>query len=269
MRGASRDSFAAAGERLEAMLRDGGDPAALAGDLDAIARLLGHEVSLRRLFTDPSRPSAQRTELVDALLGGKVGAPAQRLFGETVASRWSQPRDLAIAVELLSVQAELAGAERAGELDDVEDELFRFSRIVAGDHDLTAALSARTPVDARAALVDNLLENRATATTRRLAHRLVRDPHGRTVLAGLEEYAVLAADRRRQLVADVRSALPLTEAQHERLVAVLKRLYGRDIHLNVEVDPELIAGVVVRIGDDVIDGSVASRVAEASRRLAA
>jgi F-type H+-transporting ATPase subunit delta len=278
MRGASRDSYAAAGARVNALLNGDGtstlatgtvEAAVLAEDLDAIARLLGHEVSLRRLFTDPSRPPEQRTRLANALLEGKLGVVAQRLFGELVAYRWSQPRDLAIAVELLSVQAELAGAERVGELDDVEDELFRFGRIVAGEHDLAAALSARTPADARTALVDNLLEGRATGTTRRLVHRLVHDPHGRTVLDGLDEYAVLAAERRRRLVADVRSAIPLTEAQHDRLAAVLKRLYGHEVHLNVEVDPELLGGLTVRIGDEVIDGSVASRVAEVSRRLVA
>jgi F-type H+-transporting ATPase subunit delta len=271
LQGASRESLDAARARLDDLLGSGAlDNAAsttLAADLASVAAMLGHEVSLRRLFTDPSRPAAERAELATALLGDKVSASAAATFGELAGSRWSQPRDIATAVEVLAAQVELADAERAGELDSVEDELFRFARIVAAQPTLAEALSERTPRERRLALVRDLLTGKVTAYTERLVEGLVGDPRGRTVVNGLDELAAMATARRERVIALVRTAAPLTEAQRERLTAVLGRLYGRAVHLNVEMDSTLIAGLTVQVGDEVIDGSVAGRLTEAARRL--
>jgi F-type H+-transporting ATPase subunit delta len=270
MRGASRESLAAARESLAALTSvPTTDVTALSDDLASIAALFGAEISLRRLLTDPARPGEQRAALVTELLTGKVGGDAVDLVAGVVRSRWSQPRDLADALDELSVEAELALAERAGSLDAVEDDLFRFGRILAAEPQLANALSDRTPAQQRTGLVDSLLAGKASPSALRLIQRVVGNPRGASVLTGVERLGGIAATRRERITALVTAVVPLTEAQRERLTAILARSYGKQVRLNVELDPALIGGMTVRIGDDIIDGSLATRLAEASRGFAA
>jgi len=270
MRGASRESLAAARESLTALTEvPATDVTALSDDLAAIAALLGGEISLRRLLTDPARPGEQRAALVTELLGGKVGENAVELVSGVVRSRWSQPRDLADAIDELSVEAELALSERAGNLDAVEDDLFRFGRILAAEPELAQGLSDRIPVRQRSGLVDSLLAGKANPSAVRLIQRVVANPRGGSVLDGVERLSAIAAAHRERITALVTAVVPLTEAQRERLTAILARGYGKQIRLNVELDPALIGGLTIRIGDDIIDGSLVAKLAEASRGFAA
>ncbi|HEV2345465.1 MAG TPA: F0F1 ATP synthase subunit delta [Actinocrinis sp.] len=273
MRGASRDSLKQAQESLAALTgMPSTDVTALSDGLAAVGAALDGDVSLRRLLTDPSRDPQQRAALVAALLTGKLGEPVVDLVAGMVRGRWSQPRDLADAVDVLATEAELALAERAGALDAVEDDLFRFGRILAAEPELAAGLSehgfSRHGAAAqRTALVDSLLAGKASPSALRLIRRLVAAPRGRSVVTGVEELSRIAAARRERITALVTAAVPLTEAQRARLSGILARAYGRDIRLNVELDQELIGGMTIRIGDDIIDGSIAGRLAEASRRV--
>ena len=270
MRGASRESLAAARESLTALTEvPTTDVTALSDDLAAIAALLVGEVSLRRLLTDPARPGEERARLVTELLDGKVGENAVELVAGVVRSRWSQPRDLAEAIDELSVEAELALAERAGTLDAVEDDLFRFGRILVAEPELVQGLSERIPVRQRSGLVDSLLAGKANPSAVRLIQRVVAEARGTSVLHGVERLSAIAAAHRERITALVTAVVPLTEAQRERLTAILARGYGKQIRLNVELDPELIGGMTIRIGDDIIDGSLATKLAEASRGFAA
>jgi F-type H+-transporting ATPase subunit delta len=270
MQGASRDSLAAARERLDTLTQDAGvDVVALAEELFPVVRLLDREVSLRRVLSDPAHPGEQKAALVQALFEGRAGEVAIDLLSGLVRSRWSRPRDLADAVEVLAVQSEVVAAERDGKLDDLEDELFRFGRIVAGQPALRAALSdPALPAERKTELLTSLLGGKATASTQRLVIHLAAHPRGRTIESGLEEYARFAAERRERLVALVKVAVPLTEVQKDRLQVALRRLYGHEVHLNVELDPAVVGGISVRIGDEVIDGTIASRLDGARRRLA-
>jgi F-type H+-transporting ATPase subunit delta len=185
-----------------------------------------------------------------------------------VRARWSQPRDLADAVELLAVEALVASAEQAGRLDAVEDELFRAGRMIAGSHQLRSALSDRSaPVQRRVELVDDLLADKVSDETIRLARQAVVAPRGRNLEDALEAYGAVAAERRSRLVATVTAAVPLTEAQRNRLGEILARVYGHQVQLNVQLAPDLLGGLRVEIGDEVIEGSVLSRLADARRRL--
>ncbi len=198
-----------------------------------------------------------------------MGESAIDLVAGMARDRWSRGRDLADGLEELAVRAEVVVAERAGKLDDVEDELFRFGRIVASQPDLRSALtSAQLPGERKAALVDALLAGKVNPVTGRLIGRLVRNPRGRSVERGLEDYARLAAERRARVIALVRVAVPLTVEQRRRLANGLERTYGHQVHLNVEIDPSVIGGISVQVGDEVIDGTVASRLDDAHRRLA-
>ncbi len=152
-------------------------------------------------------------------------------------------------------------------MDAVEDDLFRFGRILSAEPELVAGLSERIPAAQRTALADSLLAGKASASALRLIHRLVAAPRGRSVVDGIEELNRIAAQRRERITALVTAAVPLTEAQRTRLTGILARAYGREIRLNVELDQELIGGLTIRIGDDIIDGSLAGRLAEASRRV--
>jgi F-type H+-transporting ATPase subunit delta len=268
--GASRESLASARERLDALTDSTSvDTTVLAEELNAVTRLLDREVGLRRVLTDPSVEGQEKAQLVQRLLTGQVGSEAVDLVSGMVRSRWAQSRDLVDAIETLAAQTELIGAQRAGELDDVEDELFRFGRVVSGSPELRAALTdAAANAEARAALVRKLLGGKAKPATVRLIASLVAHPRGRSLEGGLEEFSRLAAARRGRVVALVTTAVPLTEAQRERLGASLARLYGRQVHLNADVDPEVLGGVRVEIGDEIIDGTVASRLESARQGLA-
>lgn len=269
MQGASRESLKAARETLGALIRSGDtDLSQVSDDLFALTALLDREHPLRRALTDPSRDGDARVGLARAVLGEQVSGATSDLLAWVVRARWSAPRDLATALELLAVEAQVAAAERAGRLDAVEDELFRIARTVAGAPDLRSALSDQAaPVDNRASLIEGLLEGRTSEETRRLVRQAVVAPRGRTFDRTVELYGQVAADRRSRLVATVTASAPLTEEQRSRLAAVLERIYGHQVHLNVQLDQDIVGGIRVEIGDEVIDGSVLNRLDEARRRL--
>ena len=270
LQGASRESLKAARETLGALIRsDDTDLSTVSDDLFSLTALLDHEHPLRRALTDPSRDGDARVGLARAVLAERVDSATADLLAWVVRARWSVPRDLSTALELLAVEAQVAAAERAGRLDAVEDELFRIARTVAGAPELRSALSdTSAPVDNRAGLIEGLLEGRTSEETRRLVRQAVVAPRGRTFDRTVELYGQVAADRRSRLVATVTASAPLTEEQRSRLGAALARIYGHEVHLNVQLDEDVIGGIRVAIGDEVIDGSVVSRLDEARRRLA-
>ncbi|MER5368407.1 F0F1 ATP synthase subunit delta [Streptomyces sp. NPDC002722] len=270
MNGASREALAAARESLDALTDNTSvDAAKLAEELAAVTALLQREVSLRRVLTDPSQAGEARAELAGRLLRGQVGSETVDLISGMVRSRWSQSRDLVDSVEELANIADLTAAQRSGDLDDVEDELFRFGRIVASDKELRAALTNRSAsAAAKGQLLRSLLGGKARPATERLVTRLVTQPRGRSLEEGLESLSKLAADRRQRMVAVVTSAVPLSDRQKQRLGAALAKIYGRPMHLNLDVDPTVLGGIAVRVGDEVINGTISERLEEATRRMA-
>jgi F-type H+-transporting ATPase subunit delta len=268
--GSTRQSTAAARERLEALTDNTSvDLAALSGELMDVTRVLDREVSLRRILTDPATPGQAKADLVAGLLTGKVGDVTVDLLSGMVRSRWSIGRDLSDATEQLAALALIISADKANELDDVEDELFRFGRVVAGNAPLRSALTDNAATaSAKAELVRNLLAGRAKAVTVALVTNLVTQPRGRSLESGLDEYARLAAGRRGRVVALVTTAVPVSDTQKERLAASLATLVGRPVHLNLDVDPAVLGGVRVQIGDEIIEGTIAGRLDSASRSLA-
>ncbi|MFC9969756.1 F0F1 ATP synthase subunit delta [Spirillospora sp. NPDC127200] len=263
-----RVSLAEARERLEAVVPSA-DLAVLGGDLFAVLNLIDREHGLRRALSDPSRDGSAKAQLVQALLEGQVSPAALELVADVVRLRWSKPSELSDALEILAVTAESARAEADGRIDDLEDELFRFSRIVEAEPELRGALAAHgLPGERKAGVLDALLEGKATPSAVRLITELVLRPRGRSLETGLAEYGKIVAQRRQRLVALVRTAVDLSAAQRTRLAAVLASAYGHDVHLNIEIDPETLGGLSIQIGDEIIDGTIAGRLGEARRRLA-
>ena len=269
MRGASRASFIMAREQLTDALEGRADPGVLGEELFAVTHLLDREPGVRRALTDATSLSAARSGLARRLLDGRVSGPTLDLITGMADSRWSSPRDLADAAEELAVLATSAAAERDGQLDDLEDELFRFGRILSAEPALRSALSdPALPGEGKRDLLDTLLAAKVTPAALRLIAQAVVYPRGRSLEATLDEYGRLAAAWRQRLIAVVRVAVGLTEEQRGRLAAALAQTYGHDVHLNVVVDPGVVGGISVQIGDEFIDGSVASRLAQLRQRLA-
>ncbi len=236
--------------------------------LRSVARLLGHEPGLRRALTEPSRTPATRSALAHTLLDGRVADPVATMVGDAAADRWSHPRDLVDGLDVAATAAEVAAARSTGDLDSLEDDMFRFERIIDGDPDLRSALAdRRAPAASRAALVHRLLDGKASTAAVRLAEASVADLRGRSVETALTEVQALVAALQDRVVAVVRVAAPLTPAQHARLAEKLAGLVGHSVQLNVIEDPAVLGGFVAEVGDTVVDASVASRLAGARRRL--
>jgi F-type H+-transporting ATPase subunit delta len=270
MQAASRESLDAATGRLDAHV-DGSsaaDLASLGEDLFAVLRLLNGEPALRRALADPSTDPAARSSLADQLFSGKIGRTALDTVSDVVSSRWSRSTDLEDALEALARRATLGVAEKDNSLDDVEDELFRFGRILDREPQLASLIGDRsTPVDGRVGLLKKVLGDKVSAVTAALLEQTVRIPQGRGLDRAAEELSELAAARRDRYVAHVRTPVRLSPDQEARLGESLTRLYGRPISLQVELDPDLLGGLVVKVGDELIDGSVAGKLAAARRNL--
>jgi F-type H+-transporting ATPase subunit delta len=270
MEASSRVALAQARERLGEVSRGLGGPELLqlADELFAVARLLDGQSSLRRALSDPAGKPEERAGLARRLFGSRLSETALDLVETMARQRWSRPTDLVEAATTLATEASLDAADARGELDSVEDELFRFGRIVAGDRELARILSDRSaPAEGKAALLDRLLSGRVSPVTEQLLRNVLTGLYAGHAEHVIERLSEVASRRRGQSVARVTTAVALTAAQEQRLTDVLGRLYGRAIGLQVIVDPSVLGGLVVQVGDEVIDGSIAHRLEAAGRRL--
>jgi F-type H+-transporting ATPase subunit delta len=267
----SRESYADASDRLVA---DTGTASAqqlatVADEVLSVAGLLRAEPRLRRALTDPSRQPADRADLIRGLLAGKLSQVTVDAMTTLVGGRWGVPSELLDAAERLGVDTVLRSAEKAGTLADVEDELFRFAQIVSGTPELAVTLSdPGAPTARRVKLVEDLLRGKAQPATLRLVEVALEEFGGRSFEFSLARLVELTAAKRDRAVAYVTVAKPLDDAEEQRLTAKLSDLYGRQVSLKVEVDPEVIGGVSVRVGSDLYDGTILRRLTEAKQAFA-
>lgn len=267
MIGSSRASLAAVSEQVADRFTDPNIGEAGA-DLLQVADLVGREKPLRSLLADGGRPSDERAAVVTELLNGKINGLAVELAAFITRQRWSNEHDLVDAFEFTGAESMFAAAERSGELDQIEDELFRFGRAVISDGELQLTLSSPAlPAEPKAALLNDLLSDKAHATTIDLLSFVSSHLRGRRLDQAIDQLSDLAAKRRGMLLATVQSAIELDDGRKDRIRAALERLYGQKVEINVEVIPTLVGGVSIQIGDDLIDGSVASRLEQARRRI--
>jgi F-type H+-transporting ATPase subunit delta len=237
----------------------------LPGDLFAVVDALDSSVALRRALTDPTTSERARQQLVHSLLDGKVSTTAVDIVVKAAAMRWAGGRSFSGALERQAVRAQLMAADSEGNLENTEDELFRFARLVEANPDVRNALSDRAvPVSKRQELVDRLLTGRATPATMALANRAVA-ARERTFAHTIEGFVTLAAAQKNRVVATVRVADPLTSEQRERLRRSLSQQAGREVAMQEIIDPDVIGGVRVELGDEVIEGTVADRLEQARR----
>jgi F-type H+-transporting ATPase subunit delta len=270
MKSASRESYAAAVDKLTELAATA-TPEQLADGADAllaVAALLRREHRLRRALADPARTGAERSELLAGVLAGKIGQRTQDLLGTLVGGRWSSAADLLDAVEDLGVDALLASAEKGGDLGEVEDELFRFGQVVDGSPQLAATLAdTSVEVERRGTLVSSLLEGKARPVTLRLAQLALAGYGGRGLAASLSRLVEAAAARRDRQVAYVTVSAPLSDAEEQRLGARLSQMYGREVACKITVDPKILGGVSVLVGNDLYDGTVLHKLQQTRAAL--
>jgi F-type H+-transporting ATPase subunit delta len=267
--GSSRQSLVAARTALDAAIK--GASAASASELSShlffATEVFAGNTSLRRAITDPSRDKAAKAALVKDLFGKSTGALAVSLLSDVSALRWSATKDVIHVIEQLAIEAEASAANISNELDRVEDEFFETSRLVADNFELRKALVSVGSTDAKAALIAEVLGKKASSSTVKLATALVSHLRGRSIEAAFADYLFGLANRRNRLIAVVRTASALTDAQATRLATVLEKKVGQPIRINVQIDPTILGGVSIKFADELVDGSVVNRLANAGRAL--
>lgn len=263
----SRNSLAAVAQLTDARI-ESGDPAVLGDGLLGVVGVLAENYALRRSLVDASVEDAAKQGLLDSLFGGQVDASALELVKEAVARRWVYAQDLLTALEQAGVTALAAAAGSEGRLGAVEEELFRFTRTLGGSQQLAQALDSQAGIDAKLELVAGLLNGKVAAITQQLVAQAVAHPRGKRVVEVLDSYSTVLAQRQHRAVADVTVARALTDEQASRLAGALSASYGRELALNVHVDPTIVGGVRVQVGDEVMNSTVQGRLDDLKRRLA-
>ena len=266
--GSSRHSLLAARTALDAAVKgvDAQSASSLSTELFFIANVLGSNIAVRRALTDPSRDAQAKGAFIKDLLASKVGAAALGLLTEISALRWSGAKDLVQVIEQLAIEAEASAANISGELDRVEDEIFTAATAFAGSSELRKAVTSDA-TNAKAALVAEVLKN-ASSSTVKLVSQMVNAWRGRSIEAAFADYQWALAARRNRVIALVRVATPLSQAQIDRLTTSLTSKVGQPVRINIEIDPTVLGGVSVKFADEIVDGSVSNRLAGAARALA-
>ncbi|HME48888.1 F0F1 ATP synthase subunit B/delta [Mycobacterium sp.] len=272
MRSASRESLNAMVERFDRVVADldAGALSQLADELASVVKLLVQEPILTRHLADPADDPAPKLRMVERLFGGKLDAPALEVVKAAASGRWSADSDLIDALEHAARLALLARADRENRIDEVEEQLFRFGRILDSQPRLATMLGDfATPVQGRVGLLEDVLNhaegvNPITAALLTQTIELLRGGRADDAVRALAELVVA---RRAEVVAHVESAAELSEPQRTRLTDVLSRIYHHPVSIQLQIDPEALGGLSISVGDEVVDGTLASRLAAARTRL--
>ena len=269
--GASRQSLIAARKSLDELLKglSAAEASALSAHLFAVVATLDSSTPLRRALTDNSRDANSKAELAKELFGKGASDLAIKLLINLTALRWSSPSNLGDVIEQLAVEAEASVANQNNELDRLEEEIFQFSRIVASDLELRQILnSPKYSGEGKRVLVAKLLASKISPSTSRLLPSLVSGMRGRSIEKTIAFYASAAAARKMRVIAHVKSAVELSQAQKDKLASSLSGKIGQPVRLNVELDPKVLGGLSIRFADELIDATIVNRLADAGRALA-
>lgn len=249
-----------------ALIALGSQTSLVAGEeLLAAGRVIGESAQLRAALADPSASAAAKSAVVEKVFSS-LGASARNLLVVVAENRWSSEDDLLAGIEELGLRVI---SETATSATPIEAELFSFGTTVSSSAELELAVGSKLGSStAKAALIETLIGKKVSAQTAAIVSHLVQQPRGRRIAELLRTAARIVADQAGLSIATVTTASPLSSAQLERLGKGLAQSYGRELRINQVVDVSVIGGVRVQIGDDVIDGSIASRLNELRLQLA-
>ncbi len=243
----------------------------LADELASVAQLLTREVVVTRYLVTRAEDSAPRIQLLERLLADKVGGPTLEVLRSAVSERWSDTEDLIVALQHIARQAFLVRAERAGQIDEVADQLFWFSRILDEQPHLATLLGDTTvPAEKRVTLLRNVIGGAGKDVNPIAAELLAQTIElleGEPAEDAMLRLAGVAVARHGAVVAQVSAAAELSESQRSRLTEVLSRVYNNPVTVQMHVDPDLLGGLTVSVGDEVIDATLSSRLAKAQTQL--
>jgi F-type H+-transporting ATPase subunit delta len=267
MASSTRQSLAAAKAALTPLLSKA--DLKFADELFAVQSAIASSAQLRNLLSDPSAEAKGKSQAVAAVFGKSFSAGVLEFLDVLVGLRWSKGSDLVSSLEQLAVYTVAATAANAKNLSQVEGELFAFRQTVDSDQELQFALASRQASEAsKVALVDALIGKQASAEAATLIRHAVTGAGRRRVSIVLEQFGKQISAYAERLVATVTVAQPLSENQLKRLEDVLAKNYAQGIKLNVELDPSIIGGVRIQVADEIIDGSLSTRLNEAKLQLA-
>ena len=272
MRSASREAQSAVVERFESMATSltGEQLSTLSDELASVAELLLHEPILARHLAEATAETEAKKQLLTRLLGGKVDANTIDVLNTGVSVRWSATKDFGSAVAHVARLSLLVRAAREHQADEVAEQLFRFGRILQTQPRLNSLLGDYSkPAQERVSLLRNVLDRASGSnpTAGALLTQTVELLHGERADEAVQDLAQLAVAHRGEIVAEVAAADELTDIQRRRLADVLARIYHHPVSVQLNVDPELLGGLSVAIGDEVIDGTLSSRLAAAETQL--
>lgn len=267
--GSSRQSLQVARGALDVAVKGatGAAAASLSAELFVVAKTLHGSLSLRRAITDPSRDASAKETLVKDLFKS-LSASAIDLTAKVSSIRWSNSGDLVQVLEQLAIEAQASAANIDGALDRVEDELFAAEQAVSGSPELRKALITVGADSAKAGIVKDLFAKNGSPYTVALLSQLVTTLRGRSIEVAFHDYKYALAARRNRVIALVRVAVALTDAQRDRLAASLTAQVGQPVRINIEIDPTIIGGVAIKFADELVDGTVVNRLANAGRSMA-
>jgi ATP synthase F0 subunit b/ATP synthase F1 delta subunit len=273
MRSASRQALLSLSDRFSDLAKDldNSGLTTLSGELVSVAQMLDHEIVVTRYLTVPAEDATPRVRLIERLVSGKVGDATLDVLRLAVSERWSANSDLIDAIEHVSRQALLEVAEREDRVDEVEDQLFRFSRVLEAQPRLGILLGDyAAPAEGRVGLLRKVLDNASGSVNpvaRALLTQTVELLRGEPAEEAMKFLAEVAVARRGEIVAQVSAAAELSDAQRTGLTDVLSRIYGHPVTVHLQIDAELLGGLLIAVADEVIDGTLASRLAAAKAQL--
>ncbi len=273
MRSASRHALTDLSDRFSTIAKslDNRALSAVSAELVSVAKMLEREMVVTRYLTVPAEDAAPRVRLLERLVSGKVADPTLDVLSAAVSERWSANADLVDAIEHVSRQALLEVAEREDQVDEVEDQLFRFSRILDAQPRLAILLGDyAAPAEGRIALLNKVLDSSSGSVNKigaALLSQTVELLRGEPAEEAMKFLAEVAVARRGEVVAQVGAAAEPSDAQRTRLTEVLSRIYGHPVTVQLEIDPELLGGLLISVGDEVVDGTLSSRLVVAEAQL--
>jgi F-type H+-transporting ATPase subunit delta len=262
MASSTRQARIVAQEALDAL---GSVSLATATELFAAANALHASKQLRAALSDPSAEAASKAQLVQKVFAAKLSPEVVSVLTSVAQARWSSPRDMADSMESLGVRA-LARSSK--DLDGLQTELFDIQQMVSSDPELELALSStRATSEQKQSLVSALLSGKVSDSAKELALQAVYSRTYKRFAEVLEQYGFWIAEFAGESVAQIRVARELSGAQLERLTKALAGFFGRELQINVEVDPEIIGGVHIAINGEVLDATVLTKLQNARLQL--